>query len=205
MLTYMLRKSSHWTIYLNSVAFKSLFGSNFQQKNSVHGCYISHVRLTNLYLQVFWNQILSYPEVEQLVTSWSFLFVSIQLTVLTSRYNATCINGRRVSKHGMTPNKDRKSTHYCLLACVILQRVTFQRILLSQSLNQKHQMHCLPNSRESQHQRLQLYSEPHIISNQYQLLHPILTCLVNSQDTNTHLLLFPHYHEKMSQFPLILI
>ena len=37
--------------------------------------------------------------------------------------------------------------------------VTFKRILLSQSLNQQQEMHCLPDSRGSQHQRLQLYAE----------------------------------------------
>jgi hypothetical protein len=36
-LTYMLHNSSRWTIYLKSLAFKSLFGSDFQLKNSVHG------------------------------------------------------------------------------------------------------------------------------------------------------------------------
>jgi len=62
-------------------------------------------------------------------------------------------------------------------------------------------MHCLPDSLVSQHQRLQLYAEPQIISNQYQLLHPILTCSVNSQDTNTHLLLFPITMKRWASFP----
>lgn len=119
-LTYMLHKSSHWTIYLNSLVFKSYLALTFNRRIVFMDGYISHVRPTNLYLKVFWNQILSYPEVEQVVASFSFLFVSIQLTVTTSRYNATCINGRRVSTHGTTPNEDRKSTHYGLLACVML-------------------------------------------------------------------------------------